>query len=114
MNPLKSLIVEDSKDDAALLVRHLSCAGYDVQSTIVQTSAEMKAALADGGEHRVAQAGRAELAEIAQVFAKLRRINARALRDFSRGRGCDVVGIHAAHALQIGAQALNCRLRNLH
>jgi len=47
MKPLKSLIVEDSKDDALLLLRHLSSAGYDVQSAIVQTPAAMKAALAE-------------------------------------------------------------------
>jgi len=47
MKPLKSLIVEDSKDDALLLLRHLSSAGYDVQSAIVQTPAEIKAALAE-------------------------------------------------------------------
>lgn len=47
MKPLKALLVEDSKDDAALLLRHLFNEGYDVQSEIVQTAAEMKAALAE-------------------------------------------------------------------
>ncbi len=45
MKPLKALIVEDSKDDAALLLRHLSNEGYEVQSEIVHTAAEMEAAL---------------------------------------------------------------------
>ncbi|HLM60844.1 MAG TPA: PAS domain-containing protein, partial [Pyrinomonadaceae bacterium] len=47
MKPLKALLVEDSNDDAALLLRHLSNEGYDVQSEIVQTSADLKAALAE-------------------------------------------------------------------
>jgi two-component system, cell cycle sensor histidine kinase and response regulator CckA len=47
MKPLNALIVEDSKDDAALLLRHLSSEGYSVQSKIVQSAADMKAALAE-------------------------------------------------------------------
>ena len=47
MKPLKLLIVEDSKDDAALLLRHLSNEGYEVQATIAQTPAEMESALAE-------------------------------------------------------------------
>lgn len=47
MKSLKSLIIEDSKDDALLLLRHLSNVGYDVQSATVQTPAEMRAALAE-------------------------------------------------------------------
>ncbi len=47
MKPLNSLIVEDSKNDALLLLRHLSSAGYNVQSAIVQTPAAMKAALTE-------------------------------------------------------------------
>ncbi len=45
MKLLKALLVEDSKDDAALLLRHLSNEGYEVQSELVQTAADMKAAL---------------------------------------------------------------------
>jgi PAS domain S-box-containing protein len=45
MSKLRALIVEDSKNDAALLVRHLTKAGYDVESTIVKTSQAMTAAL---------------------------------------------------------------------
>jgi two-component system cell cycle sensor histidine kinase/response regulator CckA len=47
MKILRTLIVEDSKNDAHLLERHLSGAGYDLRSTIVQTSGEMKIALAE-------------------------------------------------------------------
>jgi PAS domain S-box-containing protein len=46
MKPLKALIVEDSNDDAALLLRHLFNEGFEVQSAVVQTAADMKAALA--------------------------------------------------------------------
>lgn len=46
MKHLKALLVEDSKDDAALLLRHLSKEGYDVQSELVQTAVDMKAVLA--------------------------------------------------------------------
>ena len=45
MKTLKALIVEDSTDDVALLVRHLSNEGYDVQPEIVQTAADLKVAL---------------------------------------------------------------------
>ncbi len=48
MKPLKALIVEDSKEDAVLLLHHLLKEEYDVQSEIVQTAAEMKTALAEG------------------------------------------------------------------
>jgi PAS domain S-box-containing protein len=46
MEKLRALIVEDSKNDAALLVRYLTKAGYEVESTVVKTSQEMAAALA--------------------------------------------------------------------
>ena len=45
MKLLKTLIVEDLKDDAILLLHYLTSMGYQVQSTIVQTSEEMKAEL---------------------------------------------------------------------
>ena len=48
MKPLRSIIVEDSSDDATLILRHLSGEGYDVESVVVQTSGEMRAALAEG------------------------------------------------------------------
>lgn len=48
MKSLRSIIVEDSSDDAALMLRHLSDEGYDVKARIVQTPEEMKAALAEG------------------------------------------------------------------
>src|ERR1700752_3171979 len=44
--PLRVLIVEDSEDDAALLVLELERGGYDVQSERVDTSEAMSAALA--------------------------------------------------------------------
>ncbi|HZP93389.1 MAG TPA: EAL domain-containing protein [Burkholderiales bacterium] len=44
--PLRVLLVEDSEDDAELLVRELSRAGFDVLSERVQTRAELQAALA--------------------------------------------------------------------
>ena len=47
MKPLKVLIVEDSKNDAVLLLRYLASAGYDVQSSIVKSSEKMKEALAE-------------------------------------------------------------------
>jgi PAS domain S-box-containing protein len=46
MKPLKSLIVEDSNEDAELLLHHLSNGGYDVQAEIVRTKADLKTALA--------------------------------------------------------------------
>ena len=45
MKALKTLIVEDSRDDAELLLRHLSNGGYEVQAKIVQTPEDLKAAL---------------------------------------------------------------------
>src|ERR671933_763016 len=43
---LKVLHVEDSERDVALLTRHLTRAGYDLQSERVETSEAMRAALA--------------------------------------------------------------------
>ncbi len=47
MKLLKALLVEDSNDDVALLLRHLFNEGFEVQSAVVQTAADMKAALAE-------------------------------------------------------------------
>ncbi len=46
MKPLRVLIVEDSEDDADLVLIHLKRADYDIYSERVQTSATLKAALA--------------------------------------------------------------------
>ncbi len=43
--PLRVLLVEDSESDAALIVRHLSKAGYDVSQKRVETAGQMRAAL---------------------------------------------------------------------
>jgi PAS domain S-box-containing protein len=43
---LRALIVEDSSDDATLMVRHLLRAGFDVTCERVETSADLTAALA--------------------------------------------------------------------
>ena len=43
--PLRALIVEDSPDDAALILRELGRAGYEVVSERVETSESMNAAL---------------------------------------------------------------------
>ncbi|MEO5656688.1 MAG: diguanylate cyclase, partial [Nitrospiria bacterium] len=43
--PLRVLIVEDSEDDAALLLRELRRGGYDVESERVDTAPAMRAAL---------------------------------------------------------------------
>lgn len=45
---LRVLIVEDSKDDTALLLRNLRQGGYDPAHSRVQTMAEMEAALEEG------------------------------------------------------------------
>jgi two-component system cell cycle sensor histidine kinase/response regulator CckA len=45
MNPLRLLIVEDAEDDAALVVRELGRAGYDVSHVRVDDEASMRAAL---------------------------------------------------------------------
>jgi len=45
-NPLRVLIVEDSEDDTALLVRELQRAGYAPEFERVETAAAMRAALA--------------------------------------------------------------------
>jgi len=45
---LRALIVEDSPEDADLLVRHLKRAGYDPRFEIVQTAAELESALQGG------------------------------------------------------------------
>lgn len=47
--PLNALIVEDSEDDAALVVRELRNAGFEVFGERVETAADMRAALA--GRH---------------------------------------------------------------
>ena len=46
--PLRLLLVEDSADDADLILRELRRAGYDPTCERVQTAAELKAALARG------------------------------------------------------------------
>jgi anti-sigma regulatory factor (Ser/Thr protein kinase)/DNA-binding response OmpR family regulator len=46
--PLRVLIVEDSEDDLALLLRELSQGGFDTASERVETASEMRAALAAG------------------------------------------------------------------
>ena len=45
--PLRLLLVEDSADDADLILHELRRAGYDPTCERVQTAAEMKAALAE-------------------------------------------------------------------
>ena len=44
-NPLRVLIVEDSEDDALLLIRELQRAGYEPRHDRVQTAPAMLAAL---------------------------------------------------------------------
>ncbi len=46
--PLRVLVVEDSPDDAELMLRELHRAGYDVTAQRVQTPGAMRAALAGG------------------------------------------------------------------
>lgn len=48
MIPLKVLIVEDSDDDAALILRELRCGGYEPTFERVETEAAMRDALARG------------------------------------------------------------------
>lgn len=43
--PLRLLLIEDSEDDAFLLLRHIKKAGYDLQSERVQTAEAMRNAL---------------------------------------------------------------------
>ena len=45
--PLKVLIVEDSKSDALLLLRTLDKAGFEPAHTRVQTASTMRSALED-------------------------------------------------------------------
>ena len=47
--PLRLLLVEDSSDDAVLLVRHLAREGWAVDHVHVETAADFTAALAAGG-----------------------------------------------------------------
>jgi CheY-like chemotaxis protein len=47
--PLRLLMVEDSADDAELLVRELRRGGFDPQVRRVDDEPELRAALADGG-----------------------------------------------------------------
>ena len=47
--PLRVLIVEDSEDDAILLVRELQRGGYDVTHERVDTQAAMEASLETRG-----------------------------------------------------------------
>jgi DNA-binding response OmpR family regulator len=47
LKPLRGLIVEDSDDDCALLVRTLRRSGYEVSHRRVQTPDAMRKALAD-------------------------------------------------------------------
>lgn len=44
-NPLRVLIVEDTQDDAVLLLRELRHGGYEVVSERVETAQDMNAAL---------------------------------------------------------------------
>jgi PAS domain S-box-containing protein/putative nucleotidyltransferase with HDIG domain len=46
--PLRALIVEDSEDDALLLLNELECAGYDTTSHRVETDKAMGSALKEG------------------------------------------------------------------
>jgi PAS domain S-box-containing protein len=46
--PLRLLLVEDSEDDALLIVHELSRAGYDIASRRVDTAEALSAALGDG------------------------------------------------------------------
>src|SRR3989339_1757399 len=46
---LRLLLVEDSTDDAELVIAQLGSAGFDVISTRVETADEMQAALKSGG-----------------------------------------------------------------
>ncbi len=45
--PLRVLLVEDSEDDADLLLRQLARGGYDVTSVRVETAEAMEAVLAE-------------------------------------------------------------------
>jgi signal transduction histidine kinase len=47
--PLRVLLVEDSESDAALIVRHLNTADYDVSHERVETAGQMRAALEQPG-----------------------------------------------------------------
>lgn len=47
--PLRALIVDDSEDDALLLVRELKRGGYEITSERVDTAEAMRAALAEQG-----------------------------------------------------------------
>ena len=45
--PLRVLLVEDSEDDASLILRELERSGYEVEHERVQTARAMRGALAD-------------------------------------------------------------------
>jgi PleD family two-component response regulator len=47
LKPLRVLIIEDYEEDALLLRRHLSRAGYAVDALRIETSEELRAALAE-------------------------------------------------------------------
>ncbi|MDD4242386.1 MAG: response regulator, partial [Smithellaceae bacterium] len=47
-HPLRVLMVEDSEDDALLLLRALKKSGFDPGAKRVQTAGQMEQALADG------------------------------------------------------------------
>jgi diguanylate cyclase (GGDEF)-like protein len=54
MVPLKVLVIEDNEDDAALVVRTLTRAGYDVTSTRVDTAEQLRRALRRKGRWDIA------------------------------------------------------------
>lgn len=49
LKPIRVLMVEDSEDDALLLLRTLKRSGYEPSAHWVQNAEEMSVALVDGG-----------------------------------------------------------------